>query len=56
MSLSEFNALREEVKHLLELIETLTKEFRAVKHEVEASHLDVTTSLQLALEYKDNSK
>ena len=48
-SLSDVNALREDVKELMELIQKLIVEFRAVKLEVEASHLDVTDSVRLAL-------
>ena len=48
-SLSEVNALREEVKELMELIQKLIVEFRAVKNEVEASHLDIMDSVHLAV-------
>ena len=43
-SISDVNALREEVKQLMELIQKLIMEFRAVKLEVEASHLDIMDS------------
>ena len=49
VSLSDVNALREEVKQLMELIQKLIMEFRAVKLEVEASHLDIMDSVRLAI-------
>lgn len=49
VSLSDVNALREEVKHLMELIQKLIMEFRAVRLEVEASHLDIMESVTLAV-------
>ena len=49
VSLSDFNALREEVKKLMELIQKLVSEFRGVRSEVEASHLDIMESVQLAI-------
>ena len=49
VSMSEFVALRDEVKHLMELIEKLISEFRAVKLKVEASHIDMMESVQLAI-------
>ena len=49
VSLSDFNALREEVKCLMELIQKLVLEFKAVKREVEASHVDLLESIQLAI-------
>ena len=48
VSLSDVNALWEEVKQLMELIQKLIMEFRAVKLEVEASHLDIMESVCLA--------
>ena len=47
VSLSDFEALREQVKELMELIQKLIGEFRAIKHEVESSHLDIMDSMQL---------
>jgi len=49
VSLSDFDALREQVKELMELIQKLIMEFRAVKHEMEASHLDIMDTMQLAI-------
>ena len=57
VSLSDFETLREQVKELMELIHKLIGEFQAVKHEVEAyhldimkaSHLDIMNSVQLAV-------
>ena len=49
VSLSDVNALREEVKQLMELIQKLIMEFRAVKLEVEASHLDIMDSVHLVI-------
>ena len=46
VSLSDFNALREEVRCLMELIQKLVLEFKAVKCEVEASHHDIMDSVQ----------
>lgn len=48
-SLSDINALREDVMQLMELIQKLIIEFKAVKREVEASHLDIMDSMQVAL-------
>ena len=49
VTLSDFNALREEVKCLMELIQKLVIEFKAVKREVEASHTDIMDSVHLAI-------
>lgn len=49
VSLSDFETLQEQVKELKELIHKLIREFQAVKHEVEASHLDMMDSVQLAV-------
>ena len=49
VSLSDFETLQEQVKELIELIHKLVEEFQAVKHEVEASHLDILDSMQLAV-------
>ena len=49
VSLSDFNALQEQVNKLMDLIQKLTAEFRAARHEMEASHLEIMDSVQLAL-------
>ena len=49
VSLSDFETLQEQVKELTELIHQLIGEFRAVKHEVEASHLDIMDTVQIAV-------
>ena len=46
VTLSDFNALREEVKCPMELIQKLVIE---VKREVEASHTDIMDSVHLAI-------
>ena len=49
VSLSDVHALREDVKQLMELIQKLIIEFKAVKVEVEASHIDIMDSVHLAI-------
>ena len=53
VSLKDFNKLREEVKQLMELIQKLTLEFKLVKEEMEASHIDIMESITAC---KDNLK
>ena len=45
---SDIAALRKEVKQLMELVESLISEFKAVKSEMQASRLDVD-SIRCAL-------
>ena len=47
LSLSDFQTLEEQVKELMKLIQKLIREFQAVKHEVESSHMDIMDSMQL---------
>ena len=41
MTLSNIHELQQQIKHLVELVQKLTTEFRAVKTEVEGSQIDI---------------
>lgn len=47
MIVADINKLQDQVQHLVELIQTLTLEFRAVKTEVEESRIDVNNICEI---------
>lgn len=45
--MSDINELQKQIKHLMDLVEILTTEFRAVKVELEESRVDVDSICEI---------
>ena len=47
MTVADINKLQQQIQHLMDLIQKLTVEFRAVKTEVEESRVDVNNICEI---------